>query len=168
MTAEGCLQNRGKIRRASRPSGPPTGLMSPFRVQCRVGRYRCRSARRRDPGSCSWNMRSWYTVGASGWGDTYQEKVAAHELGHMIGLWDEYAGGAVDPLSHSSTWVADAHGQTLDYYYGGCWLDTDNRRSVSEPGTVLLIGARALLVAFFGDEALRLDAHHGLIGRRAK
>ena len=44
-------------------------------------------------------MRSWYTVGASGWGDTYQEKVAAHELGHMIGLWDEYAGGAVDPLT---------------------------------------------------------------------
>ena len=105
------------------------------------------------PGAGRWNMLTWYTIDASGWGDAYQEEVAAHEFGHMIGLWDEHAGGAVDPLTGLTDTGGLMHtlnGQTLDSYYDGLLAWYDNRRSVSEPGTVLLIGAGALLLALFG------------------
>lgn len=39
-------------------------------------------------------MLTWYT-GKAGWGDGYQELTAAHEYGHMLGCYDEYAGGGI-------------------------------------------------------------------------
>lgn len=41
-------------------------------------------------GAC--DMLNWYTD--TGWGPSYQDELAAHEFGHMIGMFDEYAGGA--------------------------------------------------------------------------
>jgi len=67
-----------------------------------------------------WNMLNWYTIGAGGWGDAYQEEVAAHEYGHMIGEWDEYSGGAVNPttqLINTGGIMCTLNGITLDYYY---------------------------------------------------
>lgn len=40
------------------------------------------------------NLVDWYTGNPSGWGYGKQGTIAAHEFGHMIGLADEYAGGA--------------------------------------------------------------------------
>lgn len=40
------------------------------------------------------NLIEWYTGNPSGWGYANQHRVAAHEFGHMIGLFDEYPGGA--------------------------------------------------------------------------
>ncbi|MBQ4829027.1 hypothetical protein J8L84_07040 [Alteromonas sp. MMG017] len=45
------------------------------------------------------NLRQWYTGNPSGWGYPYQGIIAAHEFGHMIGLFDEYTGGALDPVT---------------------------------------------------------------------
>ncbi len=42
------------------------------------------------------NMTHWYTDKPAG----RARKVAAHEYGHMLGLCDEYVGGAVDPLTN--------------------------------------------------------------------
>lgn len=39
-------------------------------------------------------MLAWYTE-KQGWGDGYQELIAAHEYGHMLGCYDEYAGGGI-------------------------------------------------------------------------
>jgi len=36
------------------------------------------------------DMTTWNTMDANGWGDEYQEAIVAHEAGHMFGLWDEY------------------------------------------------------------------------------
>ncbi|MEM3626506.1 MAG: hypothetical protein QXZ25_00585 [Candidatus Bathyarchaeia archaeon] len=42
-------------------------------------------------GSGRTNMLNWYTDRPSGWGNEYQDEIAAHEAGHMLGLYDEYA-----------------------------------------------------------------------------
>ena len=44
-------------------------------------------------------MTTWNILDANGWGDEYQEAIVAHEAGHMFGLWDEYPGGTVDPIT---------------------------------------------------------------------
>ena len=51
------------------------------------------------------NLVNWYTGNPSGWGFQNQGRIAAHEFGHMIGLFDEYVGGALDPnglIRHNS------------------------------------------------------------------
>lgn len=45
------------------------------------------------------NKVDWYTGSPSGWPYSYQDEMAAHEFGHMIGLFDEYNGGALDPVT---------------------------------------------------------------------
>ena len=66
------------------------------------------------------NMSNWNTVDANGWGDSFQEEVAAHEFGHMFGLWDEYEGGAVNPITNligTGGLMETLNGDTLDPYY---------------------------------------------------
>jgi hypothetical protein len=48
-------------------------------------------------GQGSGDMLHWYTISA--WGSQYNGAYAAHEAGHMFSLYDEYIGGAVDPLN---------------------------------------------------------------------
>lgn len=48
-------------------------------------------------GTGSVNMRNWYLDRPSGWDNSYHDEIAAHEFGHMLGLYDEYEGGAVNP-----------------------------------------------------------------------
>ena len=43
------------------------------------------------------NLVQWYTGKPSGYAYSRQGVVAAHEFGHMIGLFDEYNGGALNP-----------------------------------------------------------------------
>jgi len=43
------------------------------------------------------NLSNWYTGNPSGQGFNKQGRAAAHEFGHMIGLYDEYTGGALNP-----------------------------------------------------------------------
>ena len=45
-------------------------------------------------GTGSTNMSNWYLTNPSGWPNHMQDEIAAHEVGHMFGLFDEYAGGA--------------------------------------------------------------------------
>jgi len=90
-----------------------------------------------------WNMSNWYTVGAGGWGDAYQEEVAAHEFGHMLSMWDEYSGGAVDPVTNLINTGGIMHtlnGPTLDYYYDP-FLDwyQDKIESIPEPSSLALL-----------------------------
>jgi hypothetical protein len=42
-------------------------------------------------------MRNWSTFRPDNWPQAYQPVLIAHEFGHMLGLYDEYAGGALDP-----------------------------------------------------------------------
>jgi hypothetical protein len=50
-------------------------------------------------GSGNVDLVNWYTDNPSGHGYTKQSNVAAHEFGHMVGLFDEYNGGALDPIT---------------------------------------------------------------------
>jgi hypothetical protein len=98
-------------------------------------------------------MLTWYTAGAGGWGDSYQEEVAAHEYGHMISMWDEYAGGAVNPISrliNTGGLMATLSGPTLDYYYVPFFDWYENKlSSIPEPSTLLLLGSGLLgLIGF--------------------
>jgi hypothetical protein len=43
------------------------------------------------------NMTNWYLDRPGGWDNSYHDEIAAHEFGHMLGLYDEYKGGAVNP-----------------------------------------------------------------------
>ncbi len=43
------------------------------------------------------NLTQWYTGRPSGYSFSRQGVIAAHEFGHMIGLFDEYSGGALNP-----------------------------------------------------------------------
>jgi Ca2+-binding RTX toxin-like protein len=40
------------------------------------------------------NMTNWYLTNPSGWPNDMHDEIAAHEVGHMFGNFDEYAGGA--------------------------------------------------------------------------
>ena len=40
------------------------------------------------------NMANWYLTNPSGWPNDKHDEIAAHEVGHMFGNFDEYAGGA--------------------------------------------------------------------------
>jgi len=68
------------------------------------------------------DMSTWYTT-LDGWGNSYQDEAAAHEYGHMLGLYDEYSEGATDPSTHlvtSNTLMADL-GPVQQYYYNFVW-----------------------------------------------
>lgn len=74
------------------------------------------------------NMLNWNTEGANGWGDAFQEEIIAHEAGHMFGQWDEYSGGAVDPITgliNTNGLMHRLDRGTLDYYYDDffSWYD---------------------------------------------
>lgn len=49
------------------------------------------------------DMLNWYPVDWGGWPDSYQDQLAAHEVGHMFGNYDEYSSGAVNPTD-PGTW----------------------------------------------------------------
>ena len=52
------------------------------------------------------DMLNWCT--RTDWGPDYQDELAAHEFGHMIGAFDEYAGGATyDNFAATGTIMSD-------------------------------------------------------------
>jgi PKD repeat protein len=79
------------------------------------------------------NMLNWYTE--SHWGQEYQDEIAAHEAGHMLGLYDEYEGGALDPdtlFTTTDSLMADL-GPTRSWHYEQIleWLETGSGRDLS-------------------------------------
>lgn len=105
-------------------------------------------------GTGRWNILNWYTVGAYGWGEEYQEEIAAHEFGHMVSMWDEYEGGAVNPNSPSNNTgglMETLNGPTLNYYYAP-FLDWYHGKMASaepvpEPTTIVLFGIGIAVLA---------------------
>jgi len=80
-------------------------------------------------------MTHWYTDRPGGWGNEYQDEIAAHEAGHMLGLYDEYPDGALDPdtqFTTTNSLMADL-GPTRDWHYEHIveWLETRSDRDLS-------------------------------------
>jgi hypothetical protein len=103
------------------------------------------------------NKSTWYMQNPSGWPNSWHDRIAAHEFGHMFGLFDEYAGGAVDPVSgliRSDSLMGDnrsVRADNLDALVD--WLASASGESLSvvadsgthffptpEPTTALLLG----------------------------
>lgn len=61
------------------------------------------------------DMLNWYTDTA--WGPSYQDELAAHEYGHMLGAFDEYAGGATYQGRTTSGTVMSDLNQTVNSSY---------------------------------------------------
>jgi hypothetical protein len=87
------------------------------------------------------NMLNWYTNPIWGW--WYRDEIAAHEAGHMLGLYDEYKDdgvidendGALDPATLFTTTnsiMADL-GPSRDWHYEQIleWLETRSDRNLS-------------------------------------
>lgn len=101
------------------------------------------------------NMRAWHIIPS--WGISYAEELAAHEFGHMLGLWDEYKGGAVNPttgLTGTGGLMETLNGSTLDSYYNPFlnWYDGKLAAStpVPEPTNILLFGTGLAGLAAIG------------------
>ncbi len=98
-------------------------------------------------GTGRWDMLMWYTMVGGGWGDLYQEEAAAHEYGHMISLWDEYSGGAINFATRNINTGGLMHnldGPTLDYYYSPFLTWYQNKlteAAVPIPSTLILLGS---------------------------
>lgn len=85
-------------------------------------------------GSGRTDMLNWYTDKPGGWENEYQDEIAAHEAGHMMGLYDEYPGGALDPTTSFTTTnsiMADL-GPTRDWHYESIlnWLESKSNRDL--------------------------------------
>lgn len=79
------------------------------------------------------NMNNWYTVCT--WGAQYLDEMAAHEAGHMLGLYDEYNNGALDPdtlFITNNSLMAD-FGPTRNWHYEQIleWLEARSGRDLS-------------------------------------
>lgn len=62
------------------------------------------------------DMLNWYT--RSDWGPSYNDQIAAHEFGHMFGLFDEYAGGATySGYTNANGLMADLSVSGYDRYF---------------------------------------------------
>ena len=118
-----------------------------------------------------WNLRTWYITDAGDWGDSYHEEFAAHEYGHMISLWDEYEGAAVDPLTgrvNTGGLMDTLDGSTLDYYYAPFLTWYEERRAalgipeprtiIPEPGTIMLLGVGVVALVLVRLRRLRAPA----------
>jgi len=99
-------------------------------------------------------MLNWYTVDAGGWGDAYQEEIAAHEFGHMVSMWDEYAEGAMNPVTeliNTGGLMHTLNGLTLYYYYAPFldWYDGKmaGAEPAPEPTTMVLFGIGLAVLA---------------------
>lgn len=75
--------------------------------------------------------------------------MASHEFGHMLGLFDEYSGGAyapIDPLFHTGGLMEKIYFPTLDHYYTP-FLEWKNEKLDSmpthapEPSTFILLAS---------------------------
>ncbi len=100
----------------------------------------------------TFNMTNWNISNAAGWGDDYQEEVAAHEFGHMLGLWDEYSGGAVNPntnLINTGGLMHTLDGEMLNLYYDDIlsWYE-QNLTAVPVPASIWLFCSG--LIGFLG------------------
>lgn len=62
------------------------------------------------------NLQNWYTGNPSGQGFDKQGRVAAHEFGHMIGLLDEYSGGASQIIRPDSIMGSQLSSPQADHY----------------------------------------------------
>ena len=66
-------------------------------------------------GSGRCDMLNWYTE--TDWGTDFQDELVAHEFGHMIGCFDEYAGGATyGNFAGSGTIMSDLTGTLRPSY----------------------------------------------------
>jgi hypothetical protein len=119
-------------------------------------------------GRGAWNMLTWYTGNPSGWGNSYHEEVAAHEFGHMLALFDEYKGSAIDPVTgrvNTGGLMETLDGPTLDYYYDAFLTWYTERLAeqplapyVSEPGALLLLGAGVIALLLLRPRSIRKPA----------
>lgn len=106
-----------------------------------------------------WNTGNWFTYRPN---DDH-ERVAAHEFGHYLSMFDEYNGGATDPLTglvNTGGLMHTIYGGTLDEYYSPflSWYDdklanyvggSEDPAPVPEPSTVvLMLGGMFALVAW--------------------
>lgn len=94
------------------------------------------------------NMTTWFLEDPNGWPDDMHDEVAAHEAGHMFGLFDEYAGGATyDGYTTTGTMMSDLtlsgferYFRTQEHYaehYGGKSLSTVLARAGTAGNDVL-------------------------------
>ncbi|WP_051340876.1 calcium-binding protein [Azospirillum halopraeferens] len=91
-------------------------------------------------GNGRYDMLNWYTDTA--WGPSYQDELAAHEYGHMIGMFDEYAGGATfNGYTTTGTLMADLTGKVPLGYFGS--VDAHAEALYGRPLAIVDAGAAA-------------------------
>ena len=98
------------------------------------------------------NMTNW---------NRYDTKLVAHEIGHMFGLFDTYADGAVDPITgriNTRELMGNLSYGTWDYYYDPWdeWLDGKMALTLPTPvNAVPIPGSFLLLLSGIGLVAIK-------------
>ena len=107
------------------------------------------------------NMANWYLTNPSGWPDHMHDEIAAHEVGHMFGNFDEYVGGGTfGGFTATGTLMSDLTLAGFERYFWTQEFYTELFGSMS----LSAVGARTGTAA--ADVMLRRRRHGGLLCAR--
>jgi serralysin len=108
------------------------------------------------------NMLNWYLT-PEGWGTDFHDEIAAHEIGHMLGAFDEYAGGAtLGGLTTTGNLMADLSHEVLARHVAAMEAQAELASGLGLAAVAALRGGDASDVF---DGSGGMDGWYGGLGR---
>ena len=109
------------------------------------------------------DMSNWYLSNPSGWPNDMHDEIAAHESGHMFGLFDEYAGGATyGQYTTTGTLMSDLTVAGFEHYF---WTQEHYTEVYGGMQLTTVLGKAGTAVANTLTGGSGMDGFYGMAGK---